>query len=181
MPSPVGHALAGVAAGFLVRRIGPTQPSGRAAGARLSRHLLSDRQIIVFALLGTLADIDFLFGIHSAYTHSIGAILVVAAVGSLQAQGRGPLFALSLAAAYGSHVLLDWLGSDSVTPIGVMALWPISSDFFLSDRRWFMSVCREYWLVQCWWHNALGVTREILFLGPVAFGATYLAAIRSDR
>ncbi len=94
---------------------------------------------------------------------------------------KGLLFTLALAAAYGSHVLLDWLGSDSVAPIGVMALWPISSDFFLSDRRWFMSVCREVWQVRCWWHNAAGVTREILFLGPLAFGAVYLAGRRPDR
>lgn len=147
----------------------------------LSRTLLSDRRVVGFALLGALADIDFLFGVHSAYTHSLGAILVVTAAGSLQARGRGPLFALALAAAYGSHVLLDWLGSDSVAPIGVMALWPLTSDFFLSDRRWFMSVCREYWLLKCWWHNALGLTREILFLGPLAFGALYLAALRPDR
>jgi len=181
MPSPVGHALAGVAAGFLVRRVGATPTSNRATGGTLLRELLSDRRIIGFALLGTLADIDFLFGVHSAYTHSLGAILVVTAAGSLQTQGKGRLFALSLAAAYGSHVLLDWLGSDSVAPIGVMALWPFSGDFFLSDRRWFMSVCREYWLMQCWWHNAVGVTREILILGPLAFGAVYLAGLRSDR
>lgn len=181
MPSPVGHALAGVAAGFLVHRIGSTRASSRAAVGILSRTLLSDRRIIGFALLGTLADIDFLFGVHSAYTHSLGAILVVTAAGSLQARGKGLLFTLALAAAYGSHVLLDWLGSDSVAPIGVMALWPISSDFFLSDRRWFMSVCREVWQVRCWWHNAAGVTREILFLGPLAFGAVYLAGRRPDR
>ena len=173
--------MAGVAAGFLVRRVGSRRAGSREAGRILSRNLLSDRRIIGFALLGTLADIDFLFGMHSAYTHSLGAILVVTVAGSLRAKGKGPLFALALTAAYGSHVLLDWLGSDAVAPIGVMALWPISADFFLSDRRWFMSVCREYWLVWCWWHNALGVTREILIVGPLAFGAVYLAGHRSDR
>jgi membrane-bound metal-dependent hydrolase YbcI (DUF457 family) len=181
MPSPIGHALAGVAAGFLIRRVGSapvysSQPTGLAM-----QHLLLDRRLIVFALLGTLPDIDFLFGLHSAYTHSVGAIVVVAAVACLRARKDGAAVVLALASAYGSHVLLDWLGSDTVAPLGVMALWPISNDFFLSDRRWFMSVCREFWLLSCWWHNALGVTREILVLGPLAFGAVYLESRRTTR
>ena len=36
----------------------------------------------------------------------------------------------------------------------------------LSDRYWFASVCRE-----CWWHNAWGLTHELLVLGSVALGA----------
>ena len=141
----------------------------------------ADRRIIAFALLGMLADIDFLFGAHSAYTHSVGAILVVAVTASFgRKRWRTPV-TLAVAAAYGSHVLLDWLGSDAVAPIGVMALWPLSTEFFLSDREWFMSVCREYWLMRCWWHNAWGVTREILILGPLAAGVVYLTSYRSDR
>ena len=128
-----------------------------------------------------LADIDFLVGTHSAHTHSLGAIGVVTAVAGFWGRGRGPLFALALGAAYGSHVLLDWLGSDSVGPIGVMALWPLSSDFFLSDRRWFMAVCREFWLVSCWGQNVIGAAREVLILGPLALGAMILARRRTDR
>ena len=171
MPSPVGHALAGVAAGYLV---GGGEAGGHTAGRSgwsTARQLLSDRTVIVFGLLGVLPDIDFLFGVHSTYTHSAGAIAVVGLLGGLAAKQAGVRAHLAVAAAYGSHVALDWLGSDSVAPIGVMALWPLSPEFFLSDRYWFTSVCREYWLVECWWHNAWGLTHELLVLGPVALGA----------
>ena len=81
---------------------------------------------------------------------------------------------VAAAAAYGSHVALDWLGSDAVAPIGIMALWPLSSEYFLSDRHWFMSVCREYWLAECWWHNSGGLIRELMMLGPVALGVVLM-------
>ena len=182
MPSPVGHALAGVAAGYLA--------GGAAVGARESasnrwltaRKLLSDRRVVLFGLLGVLADIDFLFGVHSMYTHSVGAIMVVALCGALIRSQKRPHVAIAVAAAYGSHVLLDWLGSDAVAPIGIMALWPLSPEFFLSERNWFMSVCREYWLVECWWHNVFGLIREFLVLGPVALGAVLLTnGLRNRR
>ena len=118
MPSPVGHALAGVAVGFLIGGGGRSRFSSRARDRLLSRNLLTDRRLIGFALMGMLADIDFLVGTHSTHTHSLGAILVVtAAVGCWgRGGGRGPLLALALGAAYGSHVLFDWLGSDSTSP-----------------------------------------------------------------
>jgi hypothetical protein len=87
------------------------------------------------------------------------------------------IFGLAAAAAYGTHILLDWLGSDAVFPFGVMALWPVTTDFYLSDRRWFLSVCREYWLESCWWHNARATVWEMGLLGPLAMGA----AIRLRR
>ena len=170
MPSPVGHALAGVAAGYLVGGGGGgTLTAG--SGWSTALQLLSDRKVIAFGLLGVLPDIDFLFGAHSTYTHSAGAIVVVGLLGSLAARQAGVRAHLAAAAAYGSHVALDWLGSDSVAPIGVMALWPLSPEFFLSDRYLFTSVCREYWLVECWWHNAWGLTHELLVLAPIALAA----------
>lgn len=181
MPSPVGHALAGVAAGYL---LGGTD-SGRLTEGQSStlsaRNLLSDRRVITFAMLGVLPDVDFLFGVHSAYTHSVGAIVVVGLMGGFVGARAGLAAGVAAAAAYGSHVALDWLGSDAVAPIGVMALWPLSSDFFLSDRQWFMSVCREYWLAECWWHNSGGLIRELLMLGPVALGAVVMRRRLSRR
>ena len=112
-----------------------------------------------------------MFGVHSTYTHSVGAIVVVGVVGGVPGRQAGWRAHIAAAAAYGSHVVLDWLGSDAVAPLGVMALWPLSSEFFLSDRYWFMSVCREYWVLDCWWHNVWGLIHELLVLGPVALGA----------
>ena len=129
----MGHALAGVAAGCLTvgRVSAPRQllPKGT-PGTSLSL----DRRLVVFAALGLLADIDFLFGVHSAYTHSVGATVVVGGLAASLSGQRRARVALASAAAYGTHVLLDWLGSDTVEPLGVMALWPVSTDYFLSDR-----------------------------------------------
>ena len=171
MPSPVGHALAGVAVGYLVGGGAVDTLTARPSVRVTARKLLSDRRVVVFGLLGVLPDIDFLFGVHSTYSHSVGAIVVVGLLGGRVGRQAGLRAHLAAAAAYGSHVVLDWLGSDTVAPFGVMALWPLSSEFFLSDRYWFMSVCREYWLVECWSHNAWGLIRELLVLGPVTFGA----------
>ena len=171
MPTPIGHALAGVAAGCLVG-------GGRAAtlptvqrGWSTTRKFLTDPRVIAFGVLGALPDIDFLFGVHSAYTHSVGAIAVVGVVGGFAGSRVELRSGAAAAAAYGSHVALDWLGSDAVAPIGIMALWPLSSEFFLSDRYWFMSVCREYWRAECWWHNALAVIHELFVLGSIAVGS----------
>ena len=91
--------------------------------------------------------------------------------------------AVALGAAYGSHVLLDWLGSDSVAPLGVMALWPFSFDYYLSDQQWFLSVCRAYTVASCWRHNLVGALREVLMLGPAALLATrsFRASVRIRR
>ena len=38
--------------------------------------------------------------------------------------------ALAIAAAYATHTLLDWLGTDSAAPFGIMALWPVTDDYY---------------------------------------------------
>jgi len=171
MPTPIGHALAGVAAGFLVGGGGATTFPAVERGWLTMRKFLLDTRVILFGVLGALPDIDFLFGVHSTYTHSVGAIVVVGVVSALAGSQVELRSGVAAAAAYGSHVALDWLGSDAVAPIGVMALWPLSSEFFLSERYWFMAVCREYWLADCWWHNGSALVHELFVLGSFAVGA----------
>lgn len=171
MPSPVGHALAGIAAGYLLGGGAVDTPTTRSSPCLIGWKHPFHKRFVVFGLLGILPDIDFLFGVHSTYTHSVGAIVVVGLVSGLGGRHLGSRRYLAAGAAYGSHVLLDWLGSDTVAPLGVMALWPLSSDFYLSDRHWFMAVCREYWVAECWWHNARGLIREVMALGTVTLGA----------
>ncbi len=185
MPTPLGHALAGVTAGCLVLSVaesGAHRPSARTRGLAALRR---DRRVVAFGLCGALADIDFLFGLHSGFTHSVGATIVVGLAGAWwgDAITRGRGMAVALGAAYGSHVLLDWLGSDSVAPLGVMALWPFSFDYYLSDHQWFLSVCRAYTVASCWRHNLVGALREVLMLGPTALLATmsFRASVRIRR
>ncbi len=76
--------------------------------------------------------------------------------------------ALACAAAYASHVLLDWLGRDSSPPIGIMALWPVSRDYFESAFHVFMPISRRY--EQGWtlvFQNALAFCLEMIILIPI--------------
>ncbi len=153
------------------------------------------RPAALFAMLGMLPDIDFLFGTHSTYTHSIGATVLAGLVAWLGARAmsagaaqhlpgeasRRPsrgLFALACALAYGSHIVLDGLGDDTTPPIGIMALWPITSDFYQTNLRWFMAISRRYWLPGFWRHNLIAVGRELVILGPIVLLVFWLRARR---
>jgi membrane-bound metal-dependent hydrolase YbcI (DUF457 family) len=155
----VGHFLGGIAAAWSVA---PERPSWR--------------QAALFGALGIAPDLDLLVGLHSTYTHSLGAAAVVAlATASIpvavrQRWSAAPRwsFALACAAAYASHVLLDWLGSDTTPPIGIMALWPFSSAFYQSHLHLFPAISRRYWLPSFWSLNLMAALRELLILGPLA-------------
>jgi inner membrane protein len=119
---------------------------------------------VVLGLVGTLPDLDLLLGIHGRYTHSVGAALIVGALGWLVA-GRNPRWGLAFAAAYASHVLFDWLGQDTTPPIGVMALWPFSGQFYQSGHQVFVAISRRYWLPGFASHNLQAVIWELVLLG----------------
>jgi inner membrane protein len=163
MPSPVGHAIAGIAAGWLV------------SGAPRERHRPSAwcREVLLFGALGMAADLDLLIGAHSGPTHGVGAALLVGAAAWMFVGGRSRpkgrlIVALSCAFAYGSHILLDWLGSDSTAPIGIMALWPFSREYYESGLHVFMAVSRRYWQPEVFWRqNAAALARELIILVPV--------------
>jgi hypothetical protein len=171
MPSPVAHMIAGVAAGWFA--VGPVaqsspQQSGQARW----------REAAVFAALGALPDLDLLVGAHSGPTHSIGAAAVAGACGAWIARPigfrgvRSIVLVLACAAAYGSHVLLDWLSTDASPPIGIMALWPFSMAYYESDLHLFMAVSRRYY--QGWSfvrQNALALVRELAVLVPPLIAA----------
>ncbi len=122
--------------------------------------------ILPFALVGTLPDLDLLFGTHSTYTHSVGAVAIVLVIARV-ITGRWR-WAVAACLAYASHILLDWLGNDTTPPIGVMALWPFSWEFYESPYHVFMPISRRYWLPGFFAHNLTAVMREILWVGPLA-------------
>ena len=161
MPSPVGHALAGYAAGTLVA--GRPQRSRTALGSLAAR-------IALFAGLACLPDIDFLFGAHSMYTHSVGAALIVAAAAALMIRRPVSLVA-ACGLAYGSHIVLDWLSRDTNPPLGIMALWPFSREYYMAPWPIIEPVSRRYHWQYFWSHNLKVVTLEILIFGSLALGA----------
>ena len=164
MPSPLGHALAGVAAAWLIQ---PPLPSPGRPSARLLPHAL------IFGAIAAAPDLDLLWGNHSGPTHGLGAALLAGLAawvlvrmyrwGSVPAWRAG----LVAAAAYGSHTLLDWMGRDTSAPIGIMALWPVSREYFESDLHVFMAISRRYWQDGFLAQNLAAVTREVLILAPI--------------
>jgi membrane-bound metal-dependent hydrolase YbcI (DUF457 family) len=171
MPSPVGHALAGL----VVHAV-----SARDAGERRS---LGRAALLVAA--ATVPDLDLLFRLvdgrnhHQAETHSIGAAAICGVVVWIVARSRrgarpGAL-AVVATAAWLTHVLLDYVGSDTHPPIGIMALWPFAGGYHKSPYILFMDIGRtlEWATVR---HNALAVAWEIVLLGPLLLAAWRLRA-----
>jgi hypothetical protein len=64
-------------------------------------------------------------------------------------------------------VLLDWLGSDTTPPLGVMALWPFTREFYQSPFFVFMAISRRWWLPGFYRQNGLAALRELLILAPI--------------
>jgi hypothetical protein len=156
MPSPIGHALGGIAAGSLVIR----SPGWRT--------------LAVFGAAGMLADVDFLLPLqHRGPSHSIAAgVLAFGVALAVMSLRDGPAHRVRLAwaigAAYLSHSLLDWLGEDTWSPRGIMALWPFSSAYYVSGLDVFNAVNRRYWMPGFWRGNAIAAAREIAIMGPIA-------------
>ena len=167
MPSPLGHALAGIGTGLLVHGPQPGTPGGR---GWLDR---PGGQALFFAAIACAPDLDLLVGNHNGATHSIGSAVLVGL--AVLAWTRRPRLALAAAAAYGSHVLLDWFNQDDSPPIGVMALWPFSREHFLSPWPLLPPVSRRYWLPGFVWQ-----TLKVALLELAVFG-TFAAVIWRSR
>jgi hypothetical protein len=156
MPSPIGHALAAAAVGWAVDRPRP-----------------SVRRTLLLVAVGLAPDLDLLFGTHSTYTHSVGAIAVVTVVAWFVT--RDVRLTAAIAAAWASHLLLDWLGSDSRDPIGIMALWPFSTEHYQSELYVFDAISRRYWMPEQFvWGNLKAALREVAILLPVLGGAYWV-------
>ncbi|HUF24540.1 MAG TPA: metal-dependent hydrolase [Vicinamibacterales bacterium] len=170
MPTPVGHALGALILTAPIRARYRLLGAGAAVGA---------------VAFGVAPDLDLLIGRHSAETHSIGAAALTGALAwlFLRSRGRpraGPLAAV-LALAVLSHAMLDWLGTDTSTPIGIMALWPFGTSYYESDVHVFMAVSRRYWLDEFWSYNLRVLARELLLLGVPALAIEWLLRRRKVR
>ena len=57
--------------------------------------------------------------------------------------GSAVRVALMVAVAYSTHLLIDWLSVDNLTPRGLQLLWPFSDRFFISGLDWFPATERH--------------------------------------
>jgi membrane-bound metal-dependent hydrolase YbcI (DUF457 family) len=159
VPSPLGHALAGIGAGLRSR--GPGALPGR--GRWFERPL---GVALVLAAAACAPDLDLLWGHHNGPTHSVGAAGLAGL--AVLAWTRRPGLAVAVTAAWGSHVLLDWLNQDDSPPLGVMALWPFSREHFMAPWPILPPVSRRYWLPGFWVHTLKVALFELAVFGTFA-------------
>ena len=162
MPSPIGHALGGIAIAW-------------AAIPRKNRHAA-----IVLAAVALAPDLDLLIGDHRGISHSVGAavaagVAAAALWAAFGGSGIGPAplrwdtlrVGLAVALAWGSHVVLDWLSNDTRPPIGVMALWPMTRDYYKAGIEIFPPVSRRWGDIRFWQHNIYAAVVELVILSPL--------------
>jgi membrane-bound metal-dependent hydrolase YbcI (DUF457 family) len=136
MPTPVGHAIGGLAAALF------------ASAAARRPGFLSPRLLLAAMAVALLPDLDLIAGSHRTYTHSVGAVAIVGLASWFLLRSRSAnalAAAAAMMAAHASHLVLDWLGKDSSRPPGLTMLWPLSSRHFLSGYDVFGEVSRRYW------------------------------------
>jgi hypothetical protein len=157
MPSPLGHALGAIAAGWTLSR--PPQAQRDLAV-----------QAGILAMLGMAPDLDLLVGRHSQETHSVGAALLAATVAAWRrwplAGGRGGTW-LAAFVAWLTHPLFDALSVDAGPPLGVMFFWPFSSDYWHSGIAIFGATERHWQHEAFVRQNVTSLTWELLILVPL--------------
>jgi len=181
MPSPVAHSLIGFALGaaFFVPR---DRVASLRAALRQSRWPLC---LAVAAANGP--DVDYLPGlfmgalnaVHRWYTHTLGWSLLAALALWLigrQAPAGGPdrpasgkpglpaLAALTLIAL--SHLAADWVTEDLRPPYGLMALWPINDQFYISPHVLFLHLQKADFGQFFCWHNVWTLIVECAWCLP---------------
>ena len=171
MPSPIGHALAGLAIGLVAQPSAELEPPVERPAPLAF--------VVVGAIVAALPDADLLYpGIHRGVSHSIGAtlfVMIIASVVTGWVTGRVRWrWVFLVGAAHGSHILMDWLGVDRYEPPGLEALWPFSHRFYISGWDIFPSTERRLWLPNALWIDLRAVTVEIAIMGPIA-GLAWIA------
>jgi membrane-bound metal-dependent hydrolase YbcI (DUF457 family) len=171
MPSPIGHALAGLAAAWAADLV-PGNRAWRTAPRSASWFRRAGNGLTLTCVgLGTAADLDHLFIAHRTATHSVTAVAVVGvAAAALAATAHRPAgrIAAMCAAAYSTHLLLDWLGVDIYPPRGLQLLWPFSREWFISGLDVFRQTARQELLTPpIIYRNVLAMVQEIAILGPI--------------
>ena len=76
---------------------------------------------------------------------------------------------ITCAAAYASHLFLDWLGVDLDPPPGLQVFWPFDSGWYISGLDLFRQTRRNRLLTwPAFSQNLLAIAQELAILGPIA-------------
>jgi membrane-bound metal-dependent hydrolase YbcI (DUF457 family) len=167
MPSPFGHALAGVLTAWTADLI-PGQRTWRWSGSSwLAR--AGDGLTLTCAALAAVPDLDLLVARHRTMTHSVAAVAVVGMAAALAARRSEYLarIASMCAASYASHLLLDWMAVDQTVPRGLQLLWPFTTRWYISDWNVFSPTERQQLFAPHVMRlNAIAIAQEIGILSP---------------
>jgi membrane-bound metal-dependent hydrolase YbcI (DUF457 family) len=171
MPSPIGHALAGLAAAWSADLV-PGDRTWRSTPESASWFRRAGGGLTLTCVaLGAAADLDLLFMTHRAVTHSIGAVLLVgalAAAWAANAQRPVARVALMCAGAYATHLFVDWLSVDLSQPRGIQALWPFRREWFISGIDLFRQTeRRQLWTLATMVTNVKAIAQEIAILASI--------------
>jgi hypothetical protein len=166
VPSPVAHALVGLSVHVL---------------ASTREGELRDRWRLGVTVGAALApDLDLAFKLvdgrnhHNQELHSLGFALLAALAGALVFRllrwPRALPLALTVGLAWSSHLALDYLNVDTNPPIGLQALWPLSSGYYKSPVPIFMDIGRTLdWTTMK--HDAVAGAWECAVLVPLLFAS----------
>lgn len=190
MPSPIGHALAGVAISMAL-----PESTSRSGLGRVNWKVAG-----TCALSAALPDIDLLYmPIHRTITHSIPvailmtiiAVLVTGQVNSKRQEGKKAkgqqgaaapsglraflpfcLPGLAIGLAWLSHPLMDWMGADANPPYGIQMWWPFSHHWFFSGWNIFPGTeRRDPFGARAMVINLRAALIEIAIMGSIALAA----------
>lgn len=183
MPSPFGHSLAGLAVAWAADLV-PGDRTWRVAPPGVSWYRRAGNGLsVACALLAMTPDLDLAFTRHRTYTHSVGAVALVGLLAAVAGRRYAPRHAARIAwmcaAAYASHMLLDWLGVDLYPPPGLQLLWPFDSGWYISGFDLFRQTRREHlftWPVLS--QNFLAIAQEMAILVPIAV-ALWLVRVKA--
>jgi membrane-bound metal-dependent hydrolase YbcI (DUF457 family) len=178
VPSPIGHALAGIAVALSTQKRGSgSEPGGFAF------HPLA----LACVALAVLPDADLLYPpFHRSVTHSVGAtLLVIIVAAGVTGWVKGRIdwrIVLTLGAAHASHLLTDWLGTDrNYAPYGIQMFWPFDDGWYVSRWDVFPPVERRHpFSAATIGTNLAAAVQEIVILGPIVV-AVWLVRRRTGR
>ncbi len=168
MPSPVGHSLLGIAVGSAGRARWRSPSVWLLLGASIVAANLPDLDIVV----SQATDMSGTFLLrHRGPAHSLGGALVfgllvylAARLLAVRAPGR---LALTLSAAYVSHLALDLLNADLRPPYGIPLLWPLTERYVVGPAI-FLNIDwahRSGWFT---WHTLAALALEAALLAPLS-------------
>ena len=182
MPSPIGHALAGLAAVWIADLV-PGDRDWRTAPPSASWYKRAGNGLtLACAVLSASPDLDLLVARHRTVTHSVAAVAFVAIFAAAMAARAGrPVarVAAMCAAAYATHLLLDWLAADAFPPRGIQWLWPLSHKWYISDTDWFLQTeRREFLTAPSIIKNLQAIVQEIAILVPT-LAAVWLVRVKA--